>query len=375
MDTLKLSYKTKSENSDEIYKLLIKAIKGHNKVYITLNDFYTYIEIQDKSLRNALNYPNYYNELEKAVSRLIDEEIIEVVKSSKCNSKNMKLTYRIIKQKACYDDTKREILKLAKPIQIEYYLAHPHEYLKEKEYIYIIDTFLRNSSKDNQKDEVMSINERSYQLFGDEKFLRDSDKARAIGERILKNLGLKYSDLNCFYSYEPFFCFTKDEFKDKLDKRVLILENKDTFWSFKRLLFDFNSILDFDMIIYGEGNKIVNSFQFVEQYKLKERDEYLYFGDLDAEGINIFFSLTTRYTSYNIAPFTEAYRQLINKSSILPLHKVKKAQKVSLENVERFSACFDEGYAIKINDIVTNNYYIPQEAITFVDLRRLFGGF
>jgi len=353
---------------DKIYNMLKNKIRQHKKVYITLNDFYNYIESEDKNLRIALNYPDNYSKFEQAVSKLIKENVIKSVKNSKWNNQNMKLNYRIVKKSSCYDDIKKQIIKLTKPIQIEYYLSHPQEYQKDKEYIDIIDRFLKSSAKN----EKMSINERAYQLFGDEKFLRDSDKSRAKGERILKNLGLTYEDLNCYYAYEPFFCFTKDNYKNKPERNVLIVENKDTFWSFKKLIFELENTLNIDMLIYGEGNKIVNSFQFIDEYKLNVQDKFIYFGDLDAEGINILFSYKTRYPSYNVLPFIEGYRQLIELSSGIELPNVKKAQKLSRENIEKFCTYFEEYHARKIRDIVLNNRYIPQEALSFTVLRKLY---
>ena len=44
--------------------------------------------------------------------------------------------------------------------------------------------------------------------------------------------------------------------------------------------------ITFDMVIYGEGDKIQRSFYFLEEYKLEDYEVY-YFGDLDARGIHI----------------------------------------------------------------------------------------
>lgn len=353
---------------DKIYNMLKNKIRQHKKVYITLDDFYNYIESEDINLKMALNYPDNCSKFGQAVNKLVKENVIEPVKSSKSNNQNLKLNYRIVKTSPSYDDIKRQIIKLTKPIQIEYYLSHPQEYQKDKEYIDIIDRFLKSSGKN----EKMSINERAYQLFGDEKFLRDSDKSRAKGERIIKNLGLTYEDLNCYYAYEPFFCFTKDNYKNKSERNVLIVENKDTFWSFKKLLFELDNTLNIDMLIYGEGNKIINSFQFIDEYKLNGQNKFIYFGDLDAEGINIFFSLKARHPSYNILPFIEGYKQLIELSSGIGLPNIKKSQKMNRENIEKFCTYFEEYYVRKIREIILNNRYIPQEALSFAVLRKLY---
>lgn len=375
---------------NRIYGMLKEFIAEYDKVYVSLDRFYTCIQNQDKELRMALNYPEPYQYLVKAIDRLIDENLLQPVKSAKFDNRNLRLNYRIIRKEISYDDVKMEIMKLSAPMRIDYYLSHPQEYLRDKEVIRILDSFLRIKNPD----EIISINERSWQLFKDEKFLRDSDKSRAVGERILKNTGLEYSDLGCYDTYEPFFCFTRDSYKEKDVKRVLIIENKDTFWSFKKLLFEELSgynmthprgepgylglnaeyLLNVDIIIYGEGNKIVNSFRFTQEYDLEAKDEFMYFGDLDPEGINILYSLKNRYPDHRIYPFTECYMKMIDLSDPNDLQEIKKAQKVKMEYLEMFLESFSDEYARKIRKMMLGNKYLPQEALSFATLKEIVMG-
>ncbi|MCL0063142.1 DUF2220 domain-containing protein [Peptococcaceae bacterium] len=81
---------------------------------------------------------------------------------------------------------------------------------------------------------------------------------------------------------------------------MLIVENKDTFFSLKALFQEginrWNG-KSFSMLIYGEGRKIlygegrkilksISFFEEIEEYKGLSTSFY-YFGDLDAEGISI----------------------------------------------------------------------------------------
>ena len=52
---------------------------------------------------------------------------------------------------------------------------------------------------------MLKANERSFELFRNEKFLLDKE-----GIRFLANLGLTLSDLNCRRTYEPFVEYQPD---------------------------------------------------------------------------------------------------------------------------------------------------------------------
>jgi len=341
-----------------IYNILKEGIVAQDKTYISLEDFYNLIEENDREMRRWIDYPDGYLEFVQVINRLIDEKFIEATKNSRDNSRtpSLKLKYRIIKTDPSYDDIKLEIMALPKPISIQYYLSHPKEYMKDREHVLIIAEFLKNGPKD-----FRSVNERSYQLFRDEKFLKDN-------ERILANLGLSYGDLNCFIAYEPFFYFSHLNCREKLKRKALIVENKDTFWSFKKIIFDEKASLDFDVLIYGEGRKIESSFQFVEACGLSTSDDYLYFGDLDPEGINIFCNLKRRYSEYKIVPYLEGYCQLIYLWPAGQLGKIKTKQKLNLDYLEEFAAYFDDNEKDIIKDIINNGLYIPQEGLSFAHM-------
>jgi len=73
---------------------------------------------------------------------------------------------------------------------------------------------------------------------------------------------------------------------------VIIIENKDTFYSIKDLMKDDIRIwngIELSLVIYGEGRKIKKSFNFFyDLEKTKgEKANICYFGDLDPEGISM----------------------------------------------------------------------------------------
>lgn len=359
----------KDDFQKDIYKILLNEIRDINKTLISSDKLYLTAQEKIKKLKTEISEGKFYETFAIAIKELVIKEVLQEMKNSGWNGRNPELrkNYKIIKNSPDYTDIKREIYGLNPPINIEYYLKNPKEFIKDRDFIDIINQFLENSPHD-----IVSINERAFQLFNDEKFFRDSDKERALGEKILKNLGLSYEDLNCFYSYEPFFCRFKDNYGAEEIRNILIIENKDTFWSLKKLLFEDNHDLNIHFLIYGEGNKITASFQFVREYGLRKKDNYFYFGDLDSEGINIFMSLKEKYPEYNIKLFKEAYLYLIYVSGEKKLPEIKKSQKIKEGNIETFCGYFDPDIKEKIKYIIKEGFYIPQEALSFSFLRKTY---
>ncbi len=147
-------------------------------------------------------------------------------------------------------------------------------------------------------------NERSLEIFGDEKFLE-----RRPG--FLKGLGLDLTDIHAFETREPFF----HRQLAPEPRSGLILENLSTFESVCRAL----ALGDRwawgrrpDLVIYGEGNKILRSVEFAAGFGSLER--LAYFGDLDPEGVRILARLRDR--DPRVAPCPELYAGLLARRGL-----------------------------------------------------------
>jgi len=128
------------------------------------------------------------------------------------------------------------------------------------------------------------------------------------------------------------------------------------------------------MLVYGEGKKIISSFKFVDEYDVDpQRDIFFYFGDLDAEGINIYCELLDQYPQYRILPFCEGYQAVFEIGQRREPVKIPKRQKVNIENIERFISAFDQSWAIKLKKLLEGGFYIPQEALSAVEMKERFG--
>ena len=155
---------------------------------------------------------------------------------------------------------------------------------------------------------------------------KSKNENRGRGKRILKNLGLDFSDLNVYETPEPFVSYTFDRL---VPQNVLIIENKDTFYTIRKYMQDTgkNVILGekFGTIIYGSGKKVIASFRdfeyTAEKYLAHRKNKFLYFGDMDYEGIGIYEKLVEIFKEKStegiiaekmmVEPFKEAYIRML----------------------------------------------------------------
>jgi len=303
-----------------------------------------------------------------AVMALINEKKIVPIKASKFNGRNPALynRYRKVVEEEDFQNLKEELYLLSPRLKIDYYLKHIKEYKKVRGIIKELNDFLRRPDIEEILQIKVSLNERSYQIFKDEKLLSDSK-----GEKILKNLGMDYSSLNCCKTYEPFFYIL---YNSKKGNKGLIVENKDTFYSIKRVFAGNKTALhdtNFNLLIYGEGKKILKSFGFVNEILTDTApgDTFYYFGDIDYEGIGIFLELERRYSEFTILPFVPLYSLLINNHwKTCPF--IKTVQEPC--DIDRFLAYFDRDTGERIRKVLKEGRYVPQEALTFKDLWEQF---
>ncbi len=348
-------------------KAMQRAIEKYPRKRISLKELYEMFEEIIVGTDIPLYSLEFENAFQQAIEWLVNHNIIRPIKSSSMNHHGLYLRYARCTPLIDNSEIQREIINnVKKPMDIKYYLSNPKDYVKDKEYIMVLLDFIKSEEKT-----WMTVNERSYQLFGDEKFLKGSERNRRRGETILKRLGLTHDDLYCFATLEPFFCFIKDDLSSKENRKVYVIENKDTFWSMKYAAFD-GSNYEIDMLIYGEGRKIVSSFQFISEYGLNENDEFIYFGDLDPEGINIFYELTQIYDKYNFKPYIRGYEQLIDSAKLKGAALVPKDQNLRTASLDNFLKFFCDDTASYIENIILSGRYVPQEAFSLNKMKQLF---
>lgn len=300
----------------------------------------------------------------KEINKLKLQGQIKEIKSSDYNGLNppLKLKWEIIVGEN--EDTwdKFKLLRLSNLLDFTYYVNNPiYQTELEWEYIENIYDFLKK--KDSK--EWASVEERSLELFYDEKFLTERKETMKGKYGILKRLKLSYEDLK-MKKYGEMFVYWNKATQDI--RTVIILENHSTFFTYKRIAENGGNIFGVlpDILIYGEGNKIEKSFSFIEEIADINKIKVLYFGDIDSEGFGIYNRLKERYPGTDIRLQKEAYVHLIN---ICSRDYPKKSQIKNPYYLECFIKEMGDHLDLclrkKLDHIWDNDYRIPQELLNY----------
>ncbi len=355
----------------ELYTKLRNEVKSYQGKYILLSALLKTAESIGQDMPAFLQSLEGQRIFTSTVRQLVEDSLLSSVGRKPNTLGGLYFKYKIINESKTKDEelVPEMVRIIAPPAKFDYYLKNTQDYIEDRESITIISDFLRQ-----KKFELVTVNERAYELFGDEKFFKGSGKVRSRGELILKRLGLNYQSIGCKETLEPFFSFSKKDFHLHNERKIYIIENKDTFWSFKENVMGSSAAVTVDMLIYGEGRKILSSFKFIEEYEINPRtDDVFYFGDLDPEGINIYAELAAEYPEYRIKPYYAGYEAMLAIGLKRPPAKIPKQQLIKADNMARFLAGFTKELAEKLSKLFASGCYIPQEALSAVEMRERFG--
>ena len=268
------------------------------------------------------------------------------------------LKYKIIKEKQTEENYKQEIQTLCNLLNIEEYLKKPHIYEKHRAILLPLNTFLIKNKEKLQT--AISKNERAYQIWNDEKML-DNNLCKSIIK--LNNLEQK---LNYYLTPEPFFDYIHTK---KEEMNILIIENKDTWYTMRKIMNEIKEeyyMLEtpIDGLLYGEGNKITkqNALEEYEKQIIGRKCKFLYWGDLDYTGIEMYERTVTQNKNVTISLFTKIYETMLQIKEIEQLGKIKNNQNENIK-LQIFLNSFTNAYKEKIKEILKNKKYIPQEII------------
>lgn len=273
--------------------------------------------------------------------------------------------YRIIKEDVDYSNFIHEIDYIITPkIDKSYLKKNMKYYIENRNEILKISSFILNNS-DRLKTAV-SINERSFQIFGKEKQLKKS-------KSLLKRLNIPEEFFNYYETSEPIAYYSLDK---KTPQNILIIENKDTFYTMRKYIKEEKKDilgLNISTIIYGGGKSKIPSLSefkyYTEDYISCEENNFYYFGDIDYEGIVIYESYRDKTSKEtDLIPFVPAYEFIVDKclDSIDDLPTTKDGQNRNIGEV--FFKNFNDIYKNRIINILEKNKYIPQEALNYEDL-------
>lgn len=335
---------------------------------------YPYKKIDLDELKKIIK-PDNYAELADTINSLTDRQIIKPVKQSGKNGLNpgLCLKYHIIIKPVPDKQLINEINSLHYMIEPGVFRKDTEKYIKNREFILILDRFLKSHSSNLEY--PLSENERAYQIWNDEKAL--DKKAGRDNIALLKSCNV-FDKLNTYPAPEPFF----DYRKSNDIKNVLVIENKDTWFTVRKLMLDTPNFAGLfgvktDCVIYGEGRKVAQKSNSLQDYLNIDSHfdgKVWYWGDIDNEGIDIFLSFVKISPELDISPFNEAYRKMTelfghllsgDNADCLKGHTNQRRP----DNISEFYKSIDSSSAERIKTLLHDGYYIPQEILNYAVLK------
>lgn len=307
-----------------------------------------------------------YLELYSKIMLLIEEKKIKPLLASGLNGKKPALykTYWIIEEQEDNSEYIEELsYSFAPCISTDFYFSHLKEYKEDRQWVLMFNEYMMYH-RDELK-EPQSMNERSFAIWHREKFLKEEQ-----GKKILKRCGVDIDILNIYETTEPlaYYVHTK-----QTPQNMLIVENKDTFYSMRRrLMFSANEIMGIEIgtLIYGAGKSVFRSFKdfdlCVEPHMKDKKNLIYYFGDMDYEGILIYEKFAEAFKKDGeIVPFCVAYERMIELAldiGVENLPNMKEAQNCNING--SFFRYFQEKQAKIMQRILEDRKYIPQEILS-----------
>ncbi len=326
----------------------INKIKNNRFTYVTIMDSFNIVS---------------YEELKKAVDEMIENNVIKPIKSKGMTSFFPKVycEYKKVVEKRDYTELKNEIIKLNPKLNISRYLNNPELYEELQNQILKLSNFLW--SKKECLNNEMSVKERSFEIWGDEKFLESKE-----GKSVLNFNKIDMEYLNFYYAPEPFFCLEIK--KKKIDSSILIIENKDTWYSIgKALNLSENKKLfdtEINFLIYGEGNKATRKNALTDFINVicDLPSQIYYVGDIDIAGVNMLYSCINNNEA-GIKPFMPMYKSMVSVANVNIMNKTDDNR--GTEYNKEFLSLFNENEKVKVLEILDNNKRIPQEILNYQD--------
>ena len=331
------------------------------KKKLNINDLEYQLRQQIEDYYDMDGYTLFYETIQK----MAEEQVLSPIMNKQTNGRSpgLPLFYwvNVKKQETKWD--RLEMLKRNDLLDFIYYNQHP-EWQTDDEWERILNVY--DFLKKEEERELVSLEERSLELFGHEKFLSD-EKLFPEGKGFLQRIGVNKEKLKIVKYGEPFVYWLKRGCDLTSIKRILIVENLSFFHTSVKLLEE--DLLDYEpeMIIYGEGKKIESSFSFF--FRMFPEQPYLFYyaGDLDAEGYSIFVRLKERFDDCSIQPALKIYRKMLECREFA--NEERKQVRNELHK-NAFFSWFTEGEQALLESLWVMQKRIPQEVLTIESWRK-----
>lgn len=323
-----------------------KALKQYPKKRISLNE-----------LRELCSYSDTYRE---QILELTEQGVLEPVKSSGTDGnlqKPLYLRYTIRSEENVHIPSE-EINSLHPRLTANGYLNRNSEkYIENRDFLLCLSNWMTY----NNDNDMMSRRERSFSVFGDEKTLDEH-------LTFLNNIGI--SGENLHYYETPEQCFSDYIPVRKPQMTLLICENKDIWFNIRRLMYEngYNILFrtSIDGVIFGQGNDITGKGKFLSYSRFLgvDRVTYLYCGDIDRAGFDIFLRFCREAEGVSVSLFLPAYREMLRlaEESILPDSKDKRC---IIPDISELLPSFSKYEQKQLLQILQDNKRLPQEILSY----------
>ncbi|PKR77831.1 permease [Halalkalibacillus sediminis] len=339
-----------SSTYDLLKTILLKRRSKKSRKKIDLSSLEWEISEQSNDYMNEGGYYAFYI----AIQRLEEESILTPLQKKSTNGRSPSLNKYYWLLPATVEPTwsKLQFLQVEDLLNLAFYHDHP-EYQTDEEWKRILTIYQFMKNRESRR--YVSVPERSLELFGDEKAITKSKLGTVT------RLGLNLQDLKAVSHGEPFVSWLKPGTELKGIQNILIVENLSFYHTAIQLQLENRLNREYQLIIYGEGNKINKSFSFMYHMYPEGEHTFYYCGDMDPEGFNIFSRLAN---SYDVR-FT-----LAEEFYVFMVKKIECANSYTdqVENVINRNHFLSFAESHKIEETVMKLWHkrkrIPQEVIT-----------
>ena len=306
-------------------------------------------------------------ELFGIISVLSEQQILSPIKSSKTNGNRLYpiyLKYKVSFPQDTYEAELKEISALHPLLQSNGYLqSKPEEYKKYRLQLQKLDRYLFYRSENEIS---ISRKERSFEIFDEEKTLDDKTFCA-----LLERIGIAADSL-AFYD-TPEYCFNDYIPDRKAQMTLLICENKDIWFNIRRMMFENNATNIFDIhidgVVYGCGNKVSGMGALTTYTEfIGSEVKYLYWGDIDRAGLNIYLSAVRANPNIDIKLFVPAYEEMLRLAQTRNIPD-SDDERNCIEDYSQIFDLVDQNLRTIFEQNIQNNKRIPQEIITYAFLK------
>ena len=306
-------------------------------------------------------------ELFEIMSVLSEQQILFPIKSSKTNGNRLYpiyLKYKVSLPQDTYETELKEISALHPLLQSNGYLqSKPEEYKKYRFLLQKLDRYLFCRSENTIS---ISRKERSFEIFDEEKAL--DDKTFCV---LLERIGITADTLTIYDT--PECCFNDYIPNRKAHMTLLICENKDIWFNIRRMMFENNATNIFDIhidgVVYGCGNKVSGMGALTTYTEfIGSEVKYLYWGDIDRAGLNIYLSAVRANPNIDIKLFVPAYEEMLRLAQTRNIPD-SDDERNRIEDYSQIFDFVDQNLRNLFEQSIQNNKRIPQEIITYAFLK------